>query len=74
MSTCPACGAVLTCGMVDANASNPCWCTTLPSLPAAAQAALNRGQASSDIRCFCPDCLRKHIAASIDAAAPASQG
>ncbi|WP_344762862.1 cysteine-rich CWC family protein [Actimicrobium antarcticum] len=51
MSICPRCSAVFGCGMTAPAAPGPCWCTTLPTLPAdllGSTAAL----------CFCPDCLR----------------
>ena len=56
MSTCVSCGAGFDCGMVDAAAPSPCWCTALPPLPAE---QLGRDAAG----CYCPDCLRALLAA-----------
>jgi len=59
MSTCSRCGVAFSCAMVDADPSvpaQPCWCTYLPAalpVPSAAGAS-----------CWCPDCLKQHIAAS----------
>ena len=55
MSDCVRCGKTFQCGMVDAGAPDPCWCTTLPPLPAS---ALGREAAG----CYCPDCLRALLA------------
>jgi hypothetical protein len=56
MSTCTRCGAEFGCAMVDGNGDGaPCWCTTLPpvvTLPLAGEAA----------GCWCPACLKQHIA------------
>ncbi|MES2258834.1 MAG: cysteine-rich CWC family protein [Pseudomonadota bacterium] len=54
MSVCKRCGATFGCAMVDGNDGGPCWCTALPPvvpLPAA-----------TDVTCWCPACLRLHIA------------
>lgn len=57
MSTCTRCGAEFSCMMAD-GASEPCWCTALPaSVPVPQEAA----------GCWCPACLREHIA-QVDAA------
>jgi len=59
MSTCSLCGAEFSCAMVDADpatAAQPCWCTYLPaSLPV---------PSAPDAGCWCPACLKKHIAAT----------
>jgi hypothetical protein len=36
MSLCARCGATFICGMADRVSTEPCWCTRLPALPAAA--------------------------------------
>ena len=51
MSTCSRCGADFACGMVEALES-PCWCTTLPALPADSLPDPDDG------RCLCPACLK----------------
>ncbi|MFP5390180.1 MAG: cysteine-rich CWC family protein [Gammaproteobacteria bacterium] len=57
MSTCTRCGAQFTCGMQDGSDA-PCWCTSLPAaLPVPVPGA---GAAL----CWCPDCLKAHIALS----------
>lgn len=59
MSTCARCGAAFGCAMADGG-DHPCWCTSLPPvvpLP------------GEDARCWCPACLRAHIAASAEPAA-----
>ncbi|WP_342115788.1 cysteine-rich CWC family protein [Pseudoduganella sp. OTU4001] len=65
MSTCERCGAEFHCAMADAApgqkpsgapGETPCWCTFLPpALPVPGEAAA--------VGCWCPDCLRAHIAA-----------
>jgi hypothetical protein len=50
MSTCSRCGANFECGMVEA-LDTPCWCTTLPALPADSLPDADDG------RCLCPACL-----------------
>lgn len=55
MSDCAQCGQHFSCGMVDADAAAPCWCTTLPALPAD---QLGR----DNPRCYCPACLRALLA------------
>jgi len=53
MSHCTRCGAAFSCGMAN-QASEPCWCTTLPAaVPVPEEAA----------GCWCPACLASHIAA-----------
>ena len=59
MSACVACGAEFQCGMVDAGAPEPCWCTRLPSLPAE---QLTAAAASGKAGCYCPDCLSALVA------------
>jgi hypothetical protein len=57
MSLCTRCGAAFGCAMAD-GADGPCWCTELPPvvpLPGA------------EARCWCPACLRAHIAATTEA-------
>lgn len=56
MSTCPHCGAVFGCGMVDTNNYEPCWCAKLPALPSTSYATGNDGRPAD--RCLCPNCLR----------------
>jgi hypothetical protein len=51
MSTCSRCGAAFECGMVEA-LDTPCWCTTLPALPADSLPDADDG------RCLCPACLK----------------
>jgi hypothetical protein len=62
MSTCTRCGAPFGCAMAD-GLDAPCWCTELPpAVPVPAEA----------LGCWCPQCLRDHIAqaqAARDAAA-----
>ncbi len=58
MSACVACGNEFQCGMADAGAPDPCWCTRLPTLPAEQlKAAADSGKAG----CYCPDCLRARV-------------
>jgi hypothetical protein len=67
MSICTRCGASFGCAMADGG-TEPCWCTTLPPVvpvPVAAPPALETSQdASQDAApgCWCPACLRQHIA------------
>ncbi|AWL05345.1 hypothetical protein DIR46_13490 [Massilia oculi] len=60
MSICTRCGAEFGCAMTD-GAREPCWCTALPPAVAVPQEALG---------CWCPDCLRAHIAAQPMPTAP----
>jgi len=53
MSTCTRCGAQFACAMTDGG-DQPCWCMALP--PAVAVPSEAAG-------CWCPACLRAHIAA-----------
>jgi len=61
MSTCARCGADFSCAMADADpalAAQPCWCTYMPAavpVPSAPGAS-----------CWCPACLRQHIAAGTE--------
>jgi hypothetical protein len=57
MSTCKRCGATFNCAMADGNDGSPCWCTALP--PAV---PLPDTTAATDVTCWCPACLRLHIA------------
>lgn len=57
MSHCARCGKTFECGMSDAGASSPCWCTALPPLPAE---TLGCDAAS----CYCADCLRHLLRAA----------
>jgi hypothetical protein len=52
MSHCARCGKIFECGMSDAGASSPCWCTALPPLPAESLGRDSTG-------CYCPDCLQR---------------
>ena len=54
MSTCSRCGADFACGMVE-TLDIPCWCTTLPALPADSLPDADDG------RCLCPACLKAWI-------------
>jgi Cysteine-rich CWC len=62
MSICERCGATFHCAMADPGPdgkleTTPCWCTALPPVvpvPAVQAAAVG---------CWCPACLRAHIAA-----------
>jgi hypothetical protein len=56
MSTCTRCGVAFGCAMAD-GAAGPCWCTELPPvLPVP----------GIDASCWCPACLRQHIASETD--------
>jgi hypothetical protein len=66
MSVCARCGATFTCAMADGDGSEPCWCASLPlvmPVPAPGASAAVPAPAS-DPSCWCPDCLRRHIAAT----------
>jgi len=72
MSVCARCGAVFGCAMADGGDGQPCWCTALPAVvpvpaPDLARGGNPAGQAGA--ACWCPACLRRHIA---DATPPAS--
>jgi hypothetical protein len=55
MSVCAQCGKEFSCGMADAAAAGqPCWCSTMPKVPAE---ALTPGAT-----CRCPACLQAWIA------------
>lgn len=73
MSVCARCGATFTCAMADGDGSQPCWCASLPPVvpvpvqaqdgaSAVAAAAGIAPAPAADISCWCPDCLRRHIA------------
>lgn len=53
MSVCPRCGATFGCAMADA-LEGPCWCTSMPAVVAVP---------GVDASCWCPACLKLHIAA-----------
>ena len=60
MSTCTRCGAPFDCAMADGG-TDPCWCVSLPpALPVP----------DAPAGCWCPACLRQHIAALPPPAAP----
>jgi len=60
MSICTRCGAAFGCAMAD-GAAEPCWCTTLPPLvPVPVPASSGAEQPAPG--CWCPACLRQHIA------------
>jgi hypothetical protein len=63
MSTCERCGATFHCAMTDGNAGEaaPCWCTLLP--PAVPVPRQEGAGAADGAGCWCPDCLKAHIAA-----------
>jgi hypothetical protein len=72
MSTCERCGATFHCAMVDGKTRGeaggdeaPCWCTLLPpAVPVPRQADVKEEQAATPaVGCWCPDCLKAHIAA-----------
>jgi hypothetical protein len=60
MSTCTRCGASFGCAMLD-GAEEPCWCTTLPPVVAVPQASPGDTE-QPPAGCWCPACLRQHIA------------
>jgi hypothetical protein len=60
MSACSRCGAQFSCGMVDGDTREPCWCTGLPALPADALIAPAEGTEMQN--CLCPTCLALKIA------------
>ncbi|MFM8467956.1 MAG: cysteine-rich CWC family protein [Oxalobacteraceae bacterium] len=55
MSHCLHCGKPFHCAMADGEKDQPCWCFTLPAIPASALAAAG-GDGSA---CFCPECLQR---------------
>lgn len=70
MSTCERCGAEFHCAMADAPpgqkpngapGETPCWCTFEP--PAVAVPEIGgTPSAAAPVGCWCPGCLRAHIA------------
>jgi hypothetical protein len=60
MSTCERCGATFHCAMKDGPDAAPCWCTLLPPVVAVPR---QQGDAAPAASCWCPDCLKAHIAA-----------
>jgi hypothetical protein len=75
MSVCARCGATFSCAMADGDGSQPCWCASLPPVvpvPVQASEAVSKAAATApapaaDLSCWCPDCLRRHIAAATQA-------
>lgn len=59
MSVCKRCGAAFSCAMVDGNDGSPCWCTAMP--PAVPVPAVSADPVT-DLTCWCPACLKQHIA------------
>jgi hypothetical protein len=49
MAQCPACRQQFSCG-ASQHASQPCWCSRVPSLAGASLTAAG---------CYCPDCLQR---------------
>jgi hypothetical protein len=45
--------------MADRADGQPCWCASLPALPAGAIAQLDQDDAAP--RCLCPACLRAKL-------------
>jgi len=65
MSTCTRCGASFGCAMIDGSDA-PCWCTTLPPVvPVPIPAPPGAQQPAPG--CWCPACLRQHIALQAEA-------
>ncbi len=52
MSVCARCGAAFGCAMAD-GLDGPCWCTEFPAVVAVP---------AVDASCWCPACLKLHIA------------
>jgi len=86
MSICERCGAEFHCAMADAPADRkptgaadetPCWCTfEAPAVPVPRTGAATPADAEAAdaaVGCWCPSCLRAHIA-GLQAAAPAAPG
>jgi hypothetical protein len=61
MSTCTRCGASFGCAMVDGS-DGPCWCTALPPAVPVPDAADATAAGTTAAGCWCPACLRQHIA------------
>jgi hypothetical protein len=57
MSLCTRCGAIFGCAMADGS-DGPCWCTALPPMVPVPLP----GAPAVDAGCWCPACLRAHIA------------
>jgi hypothetical protein len=67
MSTCSLCGASFGCAMRDGS-DGPCWCTTLPPVvPVPAPIPAPSGAQDAPPGCWCPACLRQHIAQRAEA-------
>jgi hypothetical protein len=62
-SICSRCGAGFGCAMQDGSAG-PCWCTTLPPV---VPGPLPSGAQDGAPGCWCPVCLRQHIAQRAEA-------
>lgn len=75
MSLCSRCGASFMCAMTDGvdgakdAGSAPCWCTTLPPLPADVLQAVAVGKSGDT--CLCPACLRAVVIAAAESRRPA---
>jgi hypothetical protein len=54
MSLCPRCGATFSCGMMDGDPTQACWCLRWPVLSKEALLAARGDRLPS---CYCPDCL-----------------
>ena len=65
MSVCKRCGASFSCAMVDGNDGTPCWCTAMPP-------AVPVPSAATGLTCWCPDCLKQHVAGKNQQPAPGS--
>jgi hypothetical protein len=57
MSTCTRCGAAFGCAMADGG-EEACWCTALPPIVPVPRAGAEQPAPG----CWCPACLRQHIA------------
>jgi len=71
MSTCERCGATFHCAMADPGPdgkpdTTPCWCTALPPavpVPDVPVSDVPVSDADVAVGCWCPACLKAHIAA-----------
>jgi hypothetical protein len=61
MSTCTRCGAPFGCAMADGG-TEPCWCTTLPPVVPVPTPVTRDAAQDAAPGCWCPACLRQHIA------------
>ena len=55
MSKCVKCQIEFHCVMADGETGQPCWCFSLPFIPAAALSEAGGDGAA----CFCPACLQE---------------